>query len=103
LERAGNLQLRQAEMQTITDVEKAWEQYQAAQQSAKVFSAANVEQTQRLRDIAFFSYKQGATSLFELLDAQRTLLQARTGYNQARYDLQNSLWMLEAAIGRSSF
>jgi outer membrane protein, heavy metal efflux system len=103
LERAGDLQLRQVEMQTITDVEKAWEQYQAAQQAAKVFSTGNVEQTQKLRDVAFFSYKQGATSLFELLDAQRTLLQARTGYNQARYDLQNSLWMLEAAIGRSLF
>ena len=101
LERAGDFQLRQAEMQTITDVEKAWEQYQAAQQSAKVFSAENLEQTQRLRDVAFFSYQRGATSLFELLDAQRTLLQARTGYNQARFDLQNSLWMLEAAIGRN--
>jgi outer membrane protein, heavy metal efflux system len=103
LERAGDFQLRQAEMQTITDVEKAWEQYQAAQQSLKVFSAENLEQTQKLRDVAFFSYQQGAISLFELLDAQRTLLQARTGYNQARFDLQNSLWMLEAATGRSLF
>jgi cobalt-zinc-cadmium efflux system outer membrane protein len=103
LERAGDFQLRQSEMQTITDVEKAWEQYQAAQQSLKVFSAENLEQTQRLRDVAFFSYQQGAISLFELLDAQRTLLQARTGYNQARFDLQNSLWVLEAAIGRSVF
>lgn len=103
LERAGDFQLRQAEMQAITDVEKAWEQYQAAQQSLKVFSTENLEQTQKLRDVAFFSYQQGAISLFELLDAQRTLLQARTGYNQARFDLQNSLWMLEAAIGRSLF
>ncbi len=101
LERAGDLQLRQAEMQTVTDVEKAWEKYQAAQQSLKVFSVDNLQQAEKLRSVAFFSYQQGATSLFELLDAQRTLLQARIGYNQARFDLQTSLWMLEAAIGRS--
>ena len=103
LERAGDLQLRQAELQAITDVEKAWEKYQAAQQSLKVFSTENLQQVERLRSVAFFSYQQGATSLFELLDAQRTLLQARTGYNQTRFDLQNSLWMLEAATGRSLF
>jgi cobalt-zinc-cadmium efflux system outer membrane protein len=103
LERAGDLQLRQAELQSVTDVEKAWERYQAAQQSLKVFSADNLQQAERLRSIAFFSYQQGAISLFELLDAQRTLLQARIGYNQARFDLQVGLWMLEAATGRSLF
>ncbi len=103
LERAGDLQRRQVELQALTDVEKAWEKYQAAQQALKVFSAQNLEQTERLRSVAYFSYQQGAASLFELLDTQRTLLQARVGYTQARFDFQNSLWALEAAIGRNLF
>ncbi len=103
LGRASDLQLRQAELQAITDVEKAWDRYQAAQQSLEVFNKQSLEQTERLRNVAFFSYRQGATSLFELLEVQRTLLQSRLGYAQARFDLQNSLWMLQAAIGRSSF
>jgi cobalt-zinc-cadmium efflux system outer membrane protein len=101
LERAGDLSLRQVELQAATDVEKAWERYQAAQQALKVFGAENLRQAEKLRSVAFFSYQQGATSLFELLDVQRTLLQARMGYNQARFDLQTSLWLLEAATGRS--
>ncbi len=99
-ERVGDLQVRQAEVQALTDVEKAWEKYQASQQALKVYSAENLDQTEKLRAIAFFSYQNGATSLFELLDAQRTLLQARLGYLQARFDLRSSIWMLEAAVGR---
>ena len=103
LERASDLQLRQTQLQAVTDIEKALEKLNVAQQALKVYSADNVAQTERLRQVAFFSYQQGATSLFELLDAQRMLLQARIGYAQAQFDLQTGLWMLEAAIGRSLF
>ncbi len=103
LERSSSLQVRQAEVQAITDLEKAWDKYQTAQQALKVFGSENLDQTERLRSAAFFSYQQGATSLFELLETQRALLQARLGYAQARFDLQESLWMLEAAIGRSVY
>jgi cobalt-zinc-cadmium efflux system outer membrane protein len=99
--RAAELLSRQAELQAITDTEKAWWSYQAAQRSAAVFSRENLDQAEKLRRVAFFSFQHGATSLFELLDAQRTLNQARTGFNQARFDVQNSLWLLEAAIGRA--
>lgn len=99
-ERATELQLHQTELQSLTDVEKAWQLYQAAQRSLQVFSKENLQQVENLRSVAFFSYRQGATSLFELLDAQRTLNQARIDFNQSRFDLQNSIWLLEAAIGR---
>ncbi|WP_031499478.1 TolC family protein [Bryobacter aggregatus] len=99
-ERSSALQLRQAELQAATDVEKAWQLYQSAQRSLKVFSEENLKQVESLRSVAFFSYRQGATSLFELLDAQRTLNQARVDWNQARFDYQNSIWLLEAAVGR---
>lgn len=100
LERAAGHQVKQAELQALTDVEKAWQAFLAAQQALKVYSKENLEQTEKLRTVAQFMYREGATSLFELLDAQRTAYQARQAYNQARFDLQNSLWLIEAATGR---
>jgi outer membrane protein TolC len=38
--------------------------------------------------------------LFELLDAQRTLRQTQTAYNQARENYQMALWQLEEAVGK---
>jgi outer membrane protein TolC len=36
----------------------------------------------------------------ELLDAERTIRQASTAYNQARANYQASVWQLEQAVGR---
>jgi len=44
------------------------------------------------------SYREGASSLFELLDAQRSYALAMTSYNQARADYQTALWQLEQAV-----
>jgi outer membrane protein TolC len=38
--------------------------------------------------------------LLELLDAERTLRQATSAYNQARGNYQLSLWQLEQAVGK---
>jgi len=35
-----------------------------------------------------------------LLDAERTVRQAASSYNQARANYQSSLWQLEQAVGR---
>ena len=58
-----------------------------------------MERAGRLRSIAAVSYQQGALSLIELLDAQRTYNQTVTAYNQARADYQMALWQLEQATG----
>lgn len=100
VERSADYTRRAAELQVLTDVEKAWQAYLAAQRSLAVYSKENLDQTERLRAVAQFQYREGGTSLFELLDAQRTAAQARQAYNQARSDLQNSVWLIEAATAR---
>ncbi len=97
---AVEMQVRQVELQAITDVEKAYQVYLAAQRAVALYSTDNLVQVERLRTIAEFSYRSGATSLLELLDAQRTASQASVAYNQARANYQLSLWQLEQAIGR---
>jgi cobalt-zinc-cadmium efflux system outer membrane protein len=98
-EHAAEVQLRQAELQAVTDVQKAFQAYLGARQSLDLFQKDNLNQVQKLVDVAQFSYTNGATSLFELLDVERTLRQTQTAYNQARENYQLALWQLEQAVG----
>ncbi len=91
--------LRQAEAQAITEVEKAYQSYLTARRTLDLYNNQNLEQIEKLRAIASYSYKAGASSLIELLDAHRYYNQALTAYNQARADYQLSLWRLEEAVG----
>ena len=99
--RAAEALLHQAELQAVTDVEKAYQAYQSSRRLLDLYNSQNLAQVEKLRNISSYSYKEGAVSLFELLDAQRTYNQALTAYNQARTDYQISLWQLEQAIGRT--
>jgi cobalt-zinc-cadmium efflux system outer membrane protein len=99
--RAAEAQLKQAEIQAAADVDKAYQSYLSARRVLDLYSAENLQQLERLRTIATVSYKEGASSLFELLDAQRAYNSAMTAYNQARSDYQITLWDLEQATGHS--
>ncbi|HXJ37974.1 MAG TPA: TolC family protein [Bryobacteraceae bacterium] len=93
-------QLRQAEAQAVTDVEKAWQAYLAARNSMELYSSENLVQVEKLRAAIAYSYQRGEASLFELLDAERSARQATVAYNQARATYQLALWQMEAAVGQ---
>ncbi|MBO0861938.1 MAG: TolC family protein [Chloracidobacterium sp.] len=99
--KAAEALVKQAELQAMTDVEKAYQAHLTARRKLDLFNSQNLDQVEKLRQIATYSYKEGASSLIELLDAQRYYNQALTSYNQARADYQSSLWQLEQATGRS--
>src|SRR5215813_5378688 len=91
---------REAELQALTDVEKAYLAYQSARRILDIYDATTIERANRLKTIAVFSYKEGATGLLEILDAERCYNQTISSYNQARADYQSAIWQLEQAIGR---
>ncbi|HMB28385.1 MAG TPA: TolC family protein, partial [Blastocatellia bacterium] len=91
---------REAELQAVTDVEKAYLAYQSARRILDIYSSSTIERAGRLKTIAALSYNEGATGLLELLDAERGYNQTISSYNQARADYQSALWQLEQAIGR---
>lgn len=91
---------REAELQALTDVEKAYLAYQSARRILDIYSSSTIERAGRLKTIAALSYREGATSLLELLDAERGYNQTISSYNQARADYQAALWELEQAVGR---
>jgi outer membrane protein, heavy metal efflux system len=94
-------QLKQVELQATTEVDKAYQSYLSVRRILDLYNSENLQQLERLRTIANVSFKEGASSLFELLDAQRAYNAAITSYNQARADYDMTLWELEQATGRS--
>lgn len=65
----------------------------------EVFDKGLLRQAQEALRLARFSFQQGASSLLEVLDAQRVQRQILLDYALARRDLSVSLTRLEQAIG----
>ena len=99
VERAAQAQLRQAERQALTEVEKAYQAYLAASRALSLYSDANLKQVEDVRSITAYTYERGAVSLFELLDAERMARQTLVAYNQVRAAYQLALFQLEEAVG----
>ncbi len=97
----AHVALDQAKLQAIADVEKAYQAYQASRQILQVYTTEALARAEESFRIAGVSYRQGATSLLELQDAQRTLNQTRVAANQAFFDYRMSLYQLEQATGKS--
>ena len=85
----------------LCDDEKAYQAYQISLQVLQVYTTEALEKAEESFRIAGVSYRQGATSLLELQDAQRTLNQTRVSANQAFFDYRMSLYQLELATGRT--
>jgi len=95
----ANVQLDQARLQAITDVDKAYQAYQMNRQILQVYTTEAMAKAEESLHIAEVSYQRGATSLLELQEAQRTLNQTRLAANQAYFDYRLSLYQLEQATG----
>ena len=65
----------------------------------EVFDKGLLKQAQEALRLAQFSFQQGASSLLEVLDAQRVQRQTLLDYALARHDLSVSLARLEQAVG----
>lgn len=88
--------LQQELEQTITQY---FQEMQTAQAQMQVFEQGLLHQAQEALDIAQFSFRRGATSLLEVIDAQRVNRQTLLEYAQARADHSIALARLERAVG----
>jgi outer membrane protein, heavy metal efflux system len=78
----ASVALDQAKLQAMADVEKAYQAYQSSRQVIQVYTTEALAKAEASFRIAGVSYRQGATSLLELQDAQRTLNQTRVAANR---------------------
>ena len=82
--------------QTIT---QHFQEVRTAQEQMQVFEQGLLFQAKEAFDIAQFSFRHGATSLLEVIDAQRVNRQILLEYAQARADHSIALARLERAVG----
>jgi outer membrane protein, heavy metal efflux system len=74
---------------------------ETAQEQILVYEEGLLKQAQEALRIAQLSFRQGASSLLEVLDAQRVQRQITVDYNLARFELSQALTRYERAIGSS--
>jgi cobalt-zinc-cadmium efflux system outer membrane protein len=72
---------------------------ETAQELILVYEEGLMKQAQEALRIAQLSFRQGASSLLEVLDAQRVQRQIIVDYNQARFELSLALTRFERAVG----
>ena len=72
---------------------------ETAQEQILVYEEGLLKQAQEALRIAQLSFRQGASSLLDVLDAQRVQRQIVVDYNLARFELSLALTRFERAVG----
>ena len=105
---ASDAQVRQAEadfealeQRALGEVVSSHAALEAARSRAEVFESGVLKLAAAAREAASESYRQGKATYLEVLEAQRTLTDARIGYTEALYDYRRAHAELERATGGS--
>jgi cobalt-zinc-cadmium efflux system outer membrane protein len=100
----GTQRKEEAEMiRARNDLARAINQHareaETAQEQILVYEEGLLKQAQEALRIAQLSFRQGASSLLDVLDAQRVQRQITVDYNLARFELSLALTRFERALG----
>jgi cobalt-zinc-cadmium efflux system outer membrane protein len=85
--------------QVIADVETAYVSLRTSKERVDLYEHVYLKESHDSKEIAEFAYRKGATSILDLLDAERTDRATQLAYRQALADYASRLAQLEAAIG----
>jgi cobalt-zinc-cadmium efflux system outer membrane protein len=88
-----------AHIQTVADVQQAWDGYQTARERANIYRAEYLNRARVVRDRLAFSYQHGATSLLDYLDTMRTYRDVQLAATTADALLWNSIHQLSFVTG----
>lgn len=99
--RIAAFELEQVEREVAADVSASYAAVQALTEQVDLMQGSLLGRAQEARRIAEGAYREGATSLVQVLDAARAFAEARQGYYRAQFARQLSVLQLNAAIGAS--
>jgi len=86
---------------TITlEVEEAYMNALTAQNQIQLFEDEILTQAEEVYNMFLFSYQEGEIGGIELIDARRTLMEARKSYADVVYNYDSALAGLERSIGQ---
>jgi cobalt-zinc-cadmium efflux system outer membrane protein len=95
-------QERFANGQVLTDVRDAFETLHSNDQIVSLYRSGYLDQAQQSRDISEYSYRHGAASLLDYLDAERSYRATELAYRQALASYLVALEQLREAVGTRS-
>lgn len=92
-------QSKAAGEQVLSDVATAFAAVQQGAQIVGLYTSGYREQAKQALDIRQYSYTRGASSLLDLLDAERTYRSTELGYRQALATYMLAVEQLKEAVG----
>ena len=95
----ANIQYQAVELRIAVQVTQAYNQYKAAQRKVEQFNLQLLQQSKKVLEGKIYSYKRGATSLLEVLNAQRTFNEIQLNYYETLLSYSSSLVELERSAG----
>ena len=98
-QRKEEAELIRARNDLIRAINQHTREAETAQDQILVYEEGLLKQAQEALRIAQLSFRQGASSLLEVLDAQRVQRQITVDYNLARFELSLALTRFERALG----
>ena len=84
----------------LLEVEESYTIALAAESQIQLFEEEILTQSEEVYNMFFISYQEGEISSIELIDARRTLIEARQSYADALFNYGTALAALERSIGR---
>jgi outer membrane protein, heavy metal efflux system len=84
----------------LTDVTNAFAALQTSEKVLKLYESGYLDQTQQSLDISTFAFQRGATSLLNLLDAERTYRETQIAYRQALATHMANIRQLIFVVGK---
>jgi cobalt-zinc-cadmium efflux system outer membrane protein len=88
--------------QVLTDVKDAYEALVEGDRIVRYFRTGYLDAAQRSRDISEYSFRRGASTLLDFLDAERTYRATQLAYRQAIASYLQAQEQLREAVGTRS-
>jgi cobalt-zinc-cadmium efflux system outer membrane protein len=95
-------ELRNLQNETTRSITEAYQDYLIANNLVQVFTKELLKQAEESRKIAEISYREGASGILDLIDAQRTARQTFLDYQQALFEWKVAEAALQRATGGGS-
>ncbi len=95
-------QEKAASEQVLTDVEDAYEGLLTNDKIVQIYRSGYLDEAKQDRDISEYSYRRGAASLLDFLDAERSYRATQLAYRQSLAAYLLALEQLREAVGTRS-
>lgn len=88
-----------ARNQVLQDVETAYASFESSRERVRLYEQTYLSHAKESLEIQDFSFRHGATSILDFLDAERTYRATQLAYRQQLAAYLTNLAQLEAAVG----